>query len=40
MGVDVRKPEEIKIGAPVRAEYVEAIHGEENKTFLAFKVLP
>lgn len=40
MGVDVRKPEEIKIGAPVRAEYVEVKHGEENKTFLAFKVLP
>ncbi|MCD6571345.1 MAG: Zn-ribbon domain-containing OB-fold protein [Deltaproteobacteria bacterium] len=39
LGVDVEKPEQIKIGAPVSVEYVEAEHGGEKKVFLAFRVL-
>lgn len=39
LGVDVKQPEKIKIGAPVRAEYVEALHGGESKVFLAFRVV-
>ena len=40
LGLDVSKPEEIKIGTSVTVEFVEAEHGGETKTFLAFKALP
>ena len=40
LGVDVTEPERIRIGIPVVAEYVEATHGGEKKTFLAFRALP
>jgi uncharacterized OB-fold protein len=40
LGVDVTKPEQIKIGAPVAVEYVRATHGAEEKTFLAFRAVP
>lgn len=38
LGVDASKPEEVKIGAPVKAEFVERGEGEEKQTFLAFRV--
>ncbi|MFW6151188.1 MAG: Zn-ribbon domain-containing OB-fold protein [Chloroflexota bacterium] len=37
LGVDVMHPENIKIGTPVTAEFVQAEHGGEKKTFLAFR---
>jgi len=37
LGMDVTKPEQIKIGTPVAVDYVEAEHGGEKETFLAFK---
>lgn len=40
LGVDVTKPDQIKIGTPVTVEYVKAMHGGEEKTFLAFRALP
>jgi uncharacterized protein len=40
LGVDTTKPEQIKIGTPVNVDYVEATHGGEAKTFLAFRVSP
>ena len=52
LGVDVTKPEQIKIGTPVTVDYVEAAHnrevgaflalpdGGEKETFLAFRALP
>jgi len=39
LGMDTTKPDQIKIGTPVTAEYVEAMHGGEKKTFLAFRAL-
>ncbi|MBC8496338.1 MAG: Zn-ribbon domain-containing OB-fold protein [Anaerolineales bacterium] len=39
MGLDAAKPEEIKIGTALKAEYVERGEGEANKTFLAFRAL-
>ncbi len=39
LGMDTTKPDQIKIGTPVTVEYVEAMHGGENKTFLAFRAL-
>ena len=39
MGVNVTKPDQIKIGTPVTAEYQERVHGEEKRTFLAFRAL-
>jgi len=39
LGVDMANPDQIKIGTPVTAEYVEAVHGGEKKTFLAFRAL-
>ncbi len=39
VGVDVTNPDQIKIGTPVTAEYQERVHGEEKKTFLAFRAL-
>lgn len=40
LGVDVAHPENIKIGTPVAAEFVEAEHGGEKQTFLAFRARP
>ncbi len=37
LGVDLAKPEQIKIGTPVTVDYVEAMHGGEKKTLLAFR---
>lgn len=39
VGVDMSKPDQIKIGTPVTVEYQERVHGEEKKTFLAFKAV-
>lgn len=45
LGVDTSKPEQIKIGTPVKLEYVETAHAEDpthekgERTFLAFRVL-
>jgi hypothetical protein len=39
LGVDVTRPEQIKIGTPVTVEYVEAMYGGEKETFLAFRAL-
>lgn len=38
LGVDPKKPEEIKVGTPLTVEFVERGEGEEKKTFLAFRV--
>jgi len=37
MEVDVSKPEEIKIGMPVKAIYIERGEGDEKRTYLAFE---
>jgi uncharacterized OB-fold protein len=39
LGVDPTKPDEIKIGIPLRAEFIERGEGEDKKTFLAFRAL-
>jgi hypothetical protein len=39
LGVDVTKPDQIKIGTPVTVEYQERVHNGEKKTFLAFRAL-
>jgi uncharacterized OB-fold protein len=38
LGLDARKPGHVKIGTPVRAEFVERGDGEDKQTFLAFRV--
>lgn len=38
VGVDVTKPDTIKIGMPVSVEYVPSSHGGEGTVFLAFRV--
>ncbi len=38
LGMDAGKPEEVKIGTPLQAEFVERGEGESKKTFLAFRV--
>jgi uncharacterized OB-fold protein len=38
LGVDAKKPDEIKVGTPLTVEFVERGEGEEKKTFLAFRV--
>lgn len=38
LGVDPKKPEEIKVGTPLTVEFVERGEGEQKKTFLAFRV--
>lgn len=38
LGVDVAKPEEIKIETPLKAVFVERGEGEKKQTFLAFEV--
>jgi hypothetical protein len=37
MGVDVKKPDTIKIGTPLEVEFLERGEGENKKTFLAFR---
>jgi uncharacterized protein len=39
VGVDVHKPETIRIGTPVTVEYVDSGVGPEHKTRLAFRVV-
>jgi uncharacterized OB-fold protein len=39
LGVDASKPEEIKTGVPLTAEFVERGEGDTRKTFLAFRVV-
>jgi len=38
LGVEASKPEKIKIGAPLKVEFVERGEGEAKKAFLAFRV--
>lgn len=38
-GVNMSKPEEIKIGTPLDVDFVEFGEGEAKKTYLAFKAL-
>jgi uncharacterized OB-fold protein len=40
LGVDLTRPDQIPVGIPVRAEYVEAEHAGVKRTYLAFKALP
>lgn len=37
LGVDVLHPEQIKIGMPLQAKFIERGEGENQKTFLAFE---
>ncbi len=37
VGVDAKKPEQIKIGLPVKAEFLTKGEGPEKQTILAFK---
>ena len=37
LGVDVKNPEQIKIGMPLKATFVERGEGDAKKTFLAFE---
>jgi uncharacterized OB-fold protein len=37
LGVDARHPEQIKIGTPMTAEFLEHGEGEARRTFLAFE---
>lgn len=39
IGVDARRPESIRIGAPVRVAFLERSHDDEPYTALAFKVV-
>ena len=39
VGVDVKRPEQIRIGTPVRIEYQEKIHNGEKKHFVAFRAI-
>jgi hypothetical protein len=36
-GVDAKKPAEIKVGTPLKAEFILSGQGPEQKTYLAFK---
>lgn len=38
LGVDASKPEQVTIGTPVKAEFVERGEGDGKQTFLAFRV--
>jgi hypothetical protein len=38
-GVDVNRPESIKIGTPVRTKYIERGEGDAARTYLGFEVL-
>jgi len=37
LGVDVKRPEAIKIGTPLEVDFLERGEGENKKTFLAFR---
>jgi uncharacterized protein len=37
LGVDVRKPESIQIGTPLKATFIDRGEGEARKSFLAFE---
>lgn len=39
LGLDASKPQEVRIGTPLRAEFVERGEGDKKKTFLAFRVV-
>ena len=39
LGVDVTKPDQIKIGISVTVEYQEQVHNGEKMTFIAFRAL-
>ncbi len=39
LGMDAKKPEEVKIGTQLQAEFVERGEGETKKTFLAFRAV-
>jgi hypothetical protein len=39
LGVDISHPETIRIGTPLKAEFLERQDGEQIKTFLAFQVV-
>jgi uncharacterized OB-fold protein len=39
LGVDVRHPEEIKIGTPVEMEFQETLHNGEKRIYLAFRAV-
>lgn len=39
LGVDVSKPETIKVGSPVTVDFIDRGEGEEKKSFLAFRVV-
>lgn len=39
LGLDAKKPEEIKIGTPLQAEFIERGEGEKKKIHLAFNAL-
>jgi uncharacterized OB-fold protein len=36
-GVDAKKPEQIKVGAPLKAEFLQRSEGPGKQTILAFK---
>jgi uncharacterized OB-fold protein len=38
LGLDVSRPQTIKIGTPLQAGYIERGEGEERQTFLVFRV--
>ncbi|HKI54797.1 MAG TPA: Zn-ribbon domain-containing OB-fold protein [Anaerolineales bacterium] len=39
LGLDAKKPDEVKIGTPLQVEFVKRGEGETKKTFLAFRVV-
>lgn len=39
LGVDVSKPESIKIGTPVQATFLDTGEGDQQKTYLGFQVV-
>jgi uncharacterized OB-fold protein len=36
-GLDARKPEQIKVGTPLKVEFIHTGEGSNRKTILAFK---
>jgi len=38
LGVDTKKPDQIKVGTPLTVEYLDRGEGDAKKTYLAFKV--
>lgn len=39
LGLDAKKPEDVKIGTQLQAEFVDRAEGEKKKTILAFRAL-